>query len=350
MHHRHLRPLHRLPIATLVAALALFSIEANADEQVAPPTPPTNPTNTRRIEVRLSMSRQAADALSEARIRRLFELELDDVGVLAAGSGGPLGDSVAHVWLDVRSPPQVLIEVRFAERAVSRRYIAIEGLSADVSARLVAIAAIELVRAQARPLRPRREPKPRVPTANEIELATRRAPTIVWSVGPQLSMLPATSGFLWGPQASLGFRAMGVGEHLFARWLTGSTDTSTARWFEVGLAADYRVWLHKSVRLSFGAEAALAFLHLSDARAVDGVSGLREAWSGRAGGVLGLDVRAFRTGWIGFHLDPGFVLRPVPFADGTDKPSKIEGFWLGFGVTLQIEHLLPGFVPTNPRR
>lgn len=360
-HHLLLYPLPLLPqrlkspalrIASLLCGLSfgLLSVSsAHADEQPTPTKQPTNPSNTRRIEVRLSMSRAAADALSEARIRRLFELELDDVGTLAAGTGGPLGDLVAHVWLDVLSPPQVLIEVRFAERTVTRRFIAIEGLSADVSARLVAIAANELVRAQSRPLRPRKEIKPIPPTAKEIELANRRAPAIIWSVGPQFSLAPPASGFLWGPSISLGLRTMGASQHLFARWLMGTTGADSTRSLEVGLAADYRVWLGKSVRLAFGADAAFTFLRLGDVRAIDGVVGGRDAWSGRAGGVVGIDVRAFRSGWIGFHVDPGVVLRPVGFEDAAGKRGTIEGFWLGFGATLQIEHLLPGFVPTTQR-
>lgn len=355
-HHQlqHLQPRKHFPphffaVFAILSAVFLGVCPAKADEQPVHTAAPPTTTNSKRIEVRLSMSRAAADALSEVRLRRLFELELDDVGTLASTTGGPLGDSVAHVWLDVLSPPQVLIEVRFAERSVSRRFIAIEGLSADVSARLVAIAAIELVRAQSRPLRPRREPKPRAPTAKEIELASRKAPAIVWSAGSSFAVFPPSTGFLWGPSVSLGFRAMGASEHLFARWLMGSSAADSTRSLEVGLAADYRVWLHPSVRLAFGADAALSFLRLGDVRAIDGVANMRDAWSGRAGGMVGLDVRIFRQGWIGFHLDPGVVLRPVPFVDAQGNSGNLQGFWLGFGVTLQIEHLLPGFVPTTPR-
>lgn len=352
-HHRHPHRLRRLSIGctSLCIALALvaFSSRAVADEPATTtPQPTTNPSS-RRIEVRLSMSRAAAGALDEVRIRRLFELELDDVGTLASGTGGPLGDSVAHVWLDVLSPPQVLIEVRFAERAVTRRFIAIEGLSADVSARLVAIAANELVRAQARPLRPRKEPKPRPPTTQEIELAKRRAPAIVWSAGARVAALPASSGLLWGPNVSLGLRAMGASQHLFARWLMGTTAADSTRWLEVGLAADYRAWLGKSVRLSFGADAAFAFLRLGDVRATDGIAAARDTWSGRAGATLGIDVRVFGAGWLGLHADPGFILRAVPFEPASGQRGELTGFWLGFGATLQIEHLLPGFVPTISR-
>jgi hypothetical protein len=217
------RPIHRFLCCCFTLALLLCVNASRADEPAAPATTAATLAPSRRIEVRLSMSRAAAEALGEARIRRLLELELDDVGTLAQAPGGPLGDFVAHVWLDVLSPPQVLIEARFAERPVTRRFIAIEGLTSDVSARLVAIAANELVRAQARPIRPRKETKPRPPTAQEIELAKRLAPAIVWSVGPSVAFQPMSSGFIWGPNVSLGFRAMGATERIFARWLTGTT-------------------------------------------------------------------------------------------------------------------------------
>jgi hypothetical protein len=140
---------------------------------------------------------------------------------------------------------------------------------------------------------------------------------------------------------------MGASQHLFARWLMGTTAADSTRWLEVGLAADYRVWLGKSVRLAFGADAAFAFLRLSDVRAIDGVADMRDTWSGRAGGILGIDFRAFRLGWVGLHANPGAILRPAPFEDATGQGGKLAGLWLGFGVTLQIEHLLPGFVPTT---
>ena len=342
------RPIHRFLCCCFTLALLLCVNASRADEPAAPATTAATLAPSRRIEVRLSMSRAAAEALGEARIRRLLELELDDVGTLAQAPGGPLGDFVAHVWLDVLSPPQVLIEARFAERPVTRRFIAIEGLTSDVSARLVAIAANELVRAQARPIRPRKETKPRPPTAQEIELAKRLAPAIVWSVGPSVAFQPMSSGFIWGPNVSLGFRAMGATERIFARWLTGTTTAGSTRWLEVGMAADYRVWLGKSVRLSFGADAAFGFLRLGDVRMTDGIVGNRDTWSGRAGGIFGIDVRAFRLGWVGLQATPGVILRPAPFEDASGQRGALGGFWLGLDATLQIEHLLSGFASTTP--
>jgi hypothetical protein len=280
-------------------------------------------------------------------VRRLLELELDDTGSLAPSSGGPLGDQVAHVWIDLPSPSQVLIEARLAERPVSRRFITTSGLNADVAARLAAIAASELVRTQARPLRPRRPPAPRVPSPEELDRAARRTPAIVWSAAPGVAFLPSSSGTLWGAGASLGFRALGASERAFARWLAGPTDAGPLRWLEVGIALDYRFPVHRSARLVFGADASLAFLRLADVRSAGGVMGARDALSGRAGGLLGIEVRAFGPAWASLQLSPGALLRSTAFEDASGRRGAIEGFWLGVDLGLHIEHPIPRAVPTN---
>ncbi len=347
-----LRPdlaLRALAATSIAVALCTAAPAARAQPvaQVTTPVPPRTAPQQRLVEVRLSLSRAAADALGETRVRRLLEIELDDTGSLASSPGGPLSDQVAHVWVDLPSPSQVVIEARMAERPVSRRFIATSDLNPDVAARLVAIAASELVRAQARPLRPRRPPAPRVPSREELDRAARRAPALVWSAAPSFALLPATGGALWGAGASLGFGALGASERIFARWLAGPTDTSTLRWFEVGLALDYRVPLHRSVRLVLGGDASLAFLRLPDARATGGVMGAREALSGRAGGALGLEVRAFGSAWASLRLSPGAVLRSTSLEDATGRRGAVEGFWLGVDLGLHIEHLIPTSAPTN---
>jgi hypothetical protein len=280
-------------------------------------------------------------------VRRLLEIELDDTGSLAPLPGGPLGDHVAYVWIDLPSPSQVVIEARLAERPVSRRFLVTGGLNPDVAARLVAIAASELVRAQARPLRPRRPPAPRVPSREELDRAAQRAPAVVWSAAPGFAFLPSSGGALWGAGASLGFRALGASERAFARWLAGPTDAGALRWLEVGLALDYRAALHRSVRLVLGADASLAFVRLADGRAMNGVAGARDALSGRAGGLLGLEVRAFGPAWASLQLSPGALLRSTAFEDASGRRGALEGFWLGIDLGLHIEHLLPSIVPTN---
>ncbi|MDI1450604.1 hypothetical protein [Polyangium sp. 6x1] len=332
------------------AARAEGPVPASSAPASSPPAAAPTPAAPRRVEVRLSLSRAAAEALGgEPRVRRLLEIELDDTGTLAPGPSGPLGDDVAHVWIDLPSPSEVLIEARLAERAIARRFILIGGLNPDVAARLVAIAANELVRAQARPIRPRKAPAPRAPTPKELELAARRAPAIVWSAAPSFVFLPGSSGTLWGAGASLGFRGASVSERATARWLTGPTSAGATRWFEVGLAVDYRVYLGSSVRLALGADAALGFLHLNDARAIDGVPGARDAWSGRAGGLLGVDVRAFGPAWLGLHLSPGAILRAARFETAGGLGGAVEGLWLGVDLALQLDHPLAGSASTNPR-
>jgi len=213
----------------------------------------------------------------------------------------------------------------------------------------VAIAANELVRAQARPTRPRKTPAPRTPTLEEQERASRRAPTLVWSASPSFAFLPASHGLLWGAGASFGFRGLGASERAFARWFTGPTDAGTTRWFELGLAVDDRVWLGNSVRLLFGADASFSFVRLGDVRSLFGAPLARDAYSGRAGGLVGVDVRAFGPAWIGLHLSPSAVLRPVSFESSSGQTGSLGGFWFGIDLSLQIEHSLLGSTSTNGR-
>lgn len=338
--------------AALLAAL-VFSLLAKPSraEQNAKPIAPTTTQqpSTRKVEVRLALSEAAAETLGEKRLRRLFEIELDDTGSLAQGTAGPLGDQVAHVWIDQPSPSQVLIEARLAERPVTRRTITIAGLSPDVAARLVAITANELVRAQARPSRPRKPPAPRAPTAKELEAARRSAATIVWSVSPNFLYMPSVHGTLFGPGFSLGFRGKGASERVFGSWLSGPTDGGASRVFEIGLALDYRLWLSKSVRLALGAEMALDLLRFSDARSTDQIFGESTSWSARAGGLFGLDVRAWGPTWIGLHLSPSALLREVGFVNTNSHSSTLQGFGLGVGLSLQVEHLLFGSAATTNR-
>jgi hypothetical protein len=186
-----------------------------------------------------------------------------------------------------------------------------------------------------------------VPSAAEREQERRRAPAITWSAGPSFALLPGAGGTLGGTYASLGFRAFGASERAFGRWLTGSSGGNMLRWCEAGLAVDYRVWLHPSVRLSFGADASLAFLRFSNAFTADGSSGARDALTGRAAGLLGLEVRAFGQTWASLTLSPGALLRGTPYEDATGRRGAVEGLWLGIDLGLYIERPIPGSISTN---
>src|SRR6185436_16046021 len=102
-----------------------------ADAQTPPSatsaaTKPNGGGAPRALELRLSMSPSAAGFLSETRVRRLVEIELDE-GVLAPGTGGPLGDYVAYVWIDRPNAAQIVIEARVGDRPVVRRGVPIGG-------------------------------------------------------------------------------------------------------------------------------------------------------------------------------------------------------------------------------
>ena len=320
-------------MATLGAAPAL------AADPVAPATAgPVSAPASRIVEVRIALSSEVLKKLSEPRLRRLLEIELEGSAVLAPGAVGPLGDHVAYIWVDRPTPNQIAIEVRVGDRAVGRREIAAAGLSGDVAARLVAIAASEMVRDQMEPVRaaPRRPTLPRRATEAEIELASRGQPGIQLLAAADIAFAPKDTAVLVGPSLGVGFRYYGVSETLFARWLTGPSHGGSLRWLEVGLSADYRLWLSPAFRLAVGAEAALASAHLGDATVALGAPGERDTWSARAGGRLGAEVHLGGPVWLSLTATPGAILRPVRYETPTSK-GTFEGLWVGAGLGLTFE-------------
>jgi hypothetical protein len=313
-----------------------------ASPPAAPAAPPT-PAGAHPIEIRLALSDAAARTLFEPRVRRLVEIETERFAVLAARATGPLGDQVAYVWVDQPTAAKVIVEVRVGDHAVDRREIAVRGLAGDVAARLVAIAVSEVVLAGTAP-RPAPPPPPTPPkrTADEVERARRVAPALVLSPTGEVAVLPAVAGVLGGPSLALAFRRFGASESIFGRWLTGPTRDSNLRWLEVGISAEYRFWLGRSVRLALGGQGAFSSVHLEDATAVAGLAGQRDSWSARAGGVVGVDVRLAAPVWLTLHVEPGAVLRPVPFATGPSTGSTLQGAWVGFGLGLHFEPFAVG--------
>lgn len=326
-----------MAVATFVAATA-FARDP-APTALAPAGSTVIAPASRIVEVRVALSSEVLRKLSEARLRRLLEIELEGSAVLAPGAIGPLGDHVAYIWVDCPSENRMAIDVRVGERSVSRREIAAAGLSGDVAARLVAIAASEMVRDQMEPVRaaPRRPPPPRRPTEAEIELASRGLPAVQLLTGVDLAFAPQDAAILAGPSIGLGFRYHGSSETLFARWLTGPSHSGALRWLELGLSAEYRLWLSPSWRLAFGGEAAVASAHLGDAHVAGGAPGERDTWSARAGGRIGAEVHlGGGPVWLDFTATPGAILRPVRYESPAGK-GALEGLWLGAGVGLHFE-------------
>lgn len=357
----YLRPSRTRWVADLSLVIAIvLPITARADSKQkgnpvaaaqAPPAPQPPPANgaahadaPKKLEVRLALSPAAAKTLSEPRFRRLIEIELQDIGALAQSATGPLGDHVAYLWIDQPTTSKITIEVRAAERPAARRDIAVLGLSGDVAARLSALAAAELLRAQRGPIRAPVQQKPAnvAPTPEQIERASRTRPALVLDLAGSAAFLPQAGGGLGGASVEAGFRCFGVSESLFGRFYTGSIrDAGPARWLEAGLALRYHLWLHPRFRLGFGGTMSLASVHLGQVSSIGGVAGERDTWSARAGAAISAEARVAKSLWLSLALEPGAVLRPVHFdvaTAGVLRPGVLEGFWMGasFGLSFEI--------------
>ncbi|WP_437762838.1 hypothetical protein WME77_32885 [Sorangium sp. So ce764] len=333
--------------ASAVVVQLSFALPAAAAEpravvaitgRAAAPVAPRLPAAAAPVEVRVALSRGAAEEVSSDRVRRLLEIELPDGAALAAEPVGPLGDRVVAVWVDRPTAARLEIQVRLDGRAVVRRQIAVSGLTSDVAARLVAIAASEMIRAEMRRARaPRRPPSPRRPTQDEVELASRDLDTLSVSAGPYAAVVSGGPRVLGGAGLALGLRRLRLTESLFARLLAAPSGGEPLRWIEAGFSGDYRFWLSASWRLSIGATASVASLRLPAAVSVDGIAGERDTWSARAGLGLGVETRLGGPVWLGLTLDPGIVLRPAPYEGARGEAGAVEGAWLGVGLSLATE-------------
>jgi hypothetical protein len=317
--------------------MAALSTEAAAQANGPPaPAAPAPVAPPRIVEVRMAIAPAAAQHLSEPRLRQLLEIELGDSAVLAPGMSGPLGDHVAYVWIDEPTPAQVLIEVRIGERAVARREISVAGFPGDVAVRFVVVATAEMVRSQMQPVR--RRPHPRRPTAEEIEIASREWSAVVFQAGAGSAFLPGASGGLAGTSLSVAFRNFGVTPSLFGRWYLGRAEGGPLRWLEAGVSADYRLWASPWLRFAAGGLATVAAVHLAEARAVDGVADQVDSWSARAGGLVAAEFRLGGGFWLGLGLEPGAILRPVPYRGTTPAETFLRGAFLAANLTLTYEH------------
>jgi hypothetical protein len=292
--------------------------------------------------VRFALSPTAAKELSEARLRRLLEIELGDEAVLAPATAGPLGDHVTYVWVDLHEPSTVVIEVRAGVRPVDRREIADAELTGDIVVRVIAIAAAEMVRTQMRPLRPpRKPPPPKPPSPEEIEAASREADAVTWNPRAVAAFVPSAGAAMFGPGFDLGFRRFGVGAHLTADWLTGPTSTGSARWFEVGLGASYRFWLGPSLRVAGELSAAGAAVRLAGA-SIGGESPLTlDTWSARAGASIGLEWRAAEPVWLTAGVGPSVLLRSFDLRAAGSVQGTFEGAFVGLSLGVLFEQRAP---------
>ena len=320
-------PFRSSAAAVLVALLCLAApVRAQSSDKPA------------AIEVRLALSEPASVLLVPPRFRRYLSIELDDAGDVDPDSGGPLHDRVAYVWIDLPSPGQVRIQTRMGRHPIATRTFSLrEGLRADVAARLVAIATSEMVRAQARPSRTRKPKRPKPPTSEQIELATRDNPAVLFAGGASGAWLPSAGALLGGSELDLSYRLGGVRQHLLASWLGGSSDGGPMQWMDVGLGLDHGWWTSAHWRIAFGATARAGLVRMRDVVSVDGEQGERETWSSRASGRLQVQRLLSGPTWLGLSLEPGVILRSSSYLTNAGDEGELKGFFLGLGLSLELE-------------
>lgn len=290
------------------------------------------------VEVRLALSEPASVLLVPTRFRRYLSIELDDAGEVDGDGDGPLHDRVAYVWIDLPDPGQVRIQTRVGRHPVATRTFSLrEGLRADVAARLVAIATSEMVRAQARPLRTRKPKRPKPPTPEQIELATRDNPAVLFAGGASGMWIPASGAVLGGSEIDLSYRLGGVRQHLLASWLGGTSDAGPTQWMDLGLGVDRTWWTSPSWRFSLGAVARAGLVRLRDVVSIDGEQGERQAWSSRAAARIQVQRLLSGPSWLSLSLEPGVVLRSPSYVTDTGQAGEVEGFFLGMGLSLELE-------------
>ena len=264
--------------ARVEASPGAAAAEAGAPASPSPRTPAAEPT-----EVRAALSAKAAAGLRGQRVLRLLDIELDEHTPLAAQPAGPLGSDVIWVWIDMPSTDLALIEVRGFEHSVARRTLAVTGLGPEVAARVVAIAASEMVRAQARAGRTKESPKPAPgPTSDEASRAHLLAGITYY-----------------GPEFGLPHRSGPGGQQIYGRWLVNAAREDLVRWLEVGAGADLRLPLPSpDWRLHFGARASAVNARLGSALGEQGDSAGPQEWTAAAAAVLGVEARLAGPTWL----------------------------------------------------
>jgi len=317
-----------------VAALAtlLVSAQAAADDPARRAT--ANATSSpasasESIQVRVALSKAAAKRLFTLRVRRLLDIELDGVATVEAASHGPLAGDIIRVWIDVPNPRRAVIEVRRAGRSLARHQLAIGGFPSDVAARVVVIAASEMVRVQA-------ELGQQVqPPANDNTEPSGEDEDAALAFGAGLTglILPGTDpGLLFGSELALEHRRGISAQTLYGRWLFGE-GALRLRWLEVGAAVDVRAALSPVWRLRFGARAGGVALAIPNAALIDGAPATSD-WTARAAALVGVEAALLPSSWATLSLEPGAMLRSIAVTDREGDLDDIGGFALAVNLGL----------------
>jgi hypothetical protein len=281
--------------------------------------------------LRLALSPAAGAFMTEVRVRSLLRVELAGELPLADEPTGPIDENAVRAWIDLPDEASVLIQVQAPGRVLTRRRLDVTGLQWDVAARFTALATAELVRAHLTPLRVRR-PRPRVPTADEIDRADRARPRWVVAAGAHahLGGGPPTLG----PELELGHATRVVDVRLQARLVGGDADQQRVQAGELGLSALHRLhatpWLRAELGASFAVGSA-SMIEVTPTRSLEGDA----AGHGRLGARLGLGARVIDQTWLGLRVEPDVIVGGPAQRDG-DRPLAGGGVAVVLGISRDV--------------
>ncbi len=290
-------------------------------------------TAPRRFRVRIELSKGAAKRLSALRVRRLLQLELDDLADLDATDVGTLeGDDLIRVWIDVPIDRRAIVEVRRVEGSFAVRALAIGEYPSDVAAEVVALAASEMVRVQTNVKKtPAPLPPPRAP----------RTPTdgngVALSGGTTLITLPSSTPAVFvGPELGLELRQSAFAQRLYGRWQIGA-GRDLGRWLEFGASLEFRWNVAPRWRLHLAAKTGFVDVFLPNAARIEGEN-TAHAYTVRMAGELGLEARIAPHHWLAISVEPGAALRPLDIGYQDGAQATIGGF--AFGINLSLSATL----------
>lgn len=269
--------------------------------------------------VRIVVAKTAAEKLSELRVRRLVELQLGGDIRVPEEPAGPLNENAVRVYVDLPEPAIVEVQVQAPGRKLETRRVDVSGLPWEVASRFVSIATSELVRGQ---LTPRRKPRPRPPTPEEIADKLAGEPSFELSAALEGAWLGELDEALLGSRLAATFHQRALSERVSLGWLGG---TGGGSWLDVDVAATHRFWFGPDFRLALGGGFALAVL---DDAPLPGPARDAPALWVRAHARATIDVRLDDHAFIGFDLDPGLTVDPA---------TSSVGPWLSGGIHLAFE-------------
>ncbi|NUP10294.1 MAG: hypothetical protein HOW73_29945 [Polyangiaceae bacterium] len=317
--------------ATVVAALLWPSTSRAQDAAPAAPNGNGGPNGTahtpeekRPIVVRIALSKTAAEKLSEQRVRRLVELQVGAGASVPSEATGPLDENAVRVYIDLPEPTVVVVQVQAPDRRLETRNVDVAGLPWEVATRFVATAASQSISALTAP---RRKPRPRPPSPEEVARELAKRPWLEVSAGLEAVYSSDLETALFGSRVRLGYHGPILSEAISLAAL-GSIDAGL--WTEVDVSAFHRIWIGPDVRVGLGFGFALAFtkdLRREEELAAPASDNDVELWV-RPHALASIDFRLAPEAWLRAGVDPG----------ATIDPNRDQvGLWLGGTVALGYE-------------